>query len=1245
MSSKSILFDTIRFSTRNYIFENKDLTSGSSNIIGVFDNRLGIGTNKPAQNYLCTIDGDTLIRGNLTATSLSYTDSNLTYLVVDNDGSYPAVDIIQRGETPYVRMLSGCNVVTHIFQSDGNVGIGTTLAYDKLVVNGNIVASNIVFLGSYLEKRAIQLHPAHQTFVTKQAYQTDFTVFTDGIYDGDAASTAVYVDGYKLAYSNYGKTDYTMAVVNDFAANQTQYRVSLTEQVDYGSVVDITVLPYYLPPDANSIGLQPGWAVQNINSTFFSKNANSDVYILHNVGIGTILPHAYAHIHKDPLDLTPYMIVSDTNNNTKVIITANGSIGIGTSQPSQSFELQSGNAFFGQDMTVIGTLSAGAFIGDGSGIRNLPVGYWSSNLATRNMYYLQGNVGIGTTVPNALVHINWGGIGDVFRVDDYSATSNDPTPFIINQDGNVGIGTSLPRQTFDVASGYSIFGSNVGIGTTIPTQALHVNGNILSMGTVYASNISVIGQFTTVNTYTSNTEQMIIYNAGTGPALKVYQSGPQSIAEFYDVESGIVLYLGNGGNVGIGTSAPRQFLDIQGNGIIMNGGNVGIGTTLPRQLLDIHGGDLVVTTGRIGIGTTNPYHSLHVNYQSTFGGNIGIGTTIMRQLLDVARGSAIVSGNIGIGTTIPIQPLHVMGQTYMSSSVGIGTTIPRQYLDVQGGSMIVSGNIGIGTTIAIVPLHIVGQTYHSTNVGIGTTISRQLLDIQDGTLIVSGSGNIGVGTTIPLHSLHVGRQSFFNGNVGIGTTIMRQLLDIQGGSMIVSGNIGIGTTIPIVPLHVVGQSYYSTNVGIGTTIPRQLVDVQGGSIITSGNIGVGTTIPIQPLHVIGQSYYSTNVGIGTTIPRQLVDVQGGSMIVSGNIGIGTTLPIQPLHVIGQSYYSTNVGIGTTIPRQLFDIQGGSMIVSGNIGIGTTIPITPLHIVGQTYHSTNVGIGTTIPRQLLDIQGGSVIISGNIGVGTTIPIQPLYVIGQSYYSTNVGIGTTIPRQLVDVQGGDIILTGNVGIGTTLPTAYLDIKAGQSGIAPIVMRSGTLLSTPVNGSIEYDGTLFYGTPISAKRMALGASISYVLTGDYTISSPGNVTINTAYSMFGQSITVAANTTYDFYIYGALAVGTTSTNVLFNFLQTSATISYIQYTAWNNLLGIGTGVGGAVSAYAYNTNPAIGVGTIQGASTTATKWSILQGIIGVATGGTITPQIGLSALNTLIVSKGSYMRFTPISTNVGI
>lgn len=57
---------------------------------------------------------------------------------------------------------------------------------------------------------------------------------------------------------------------------------------------------------------------------------------------------------------------------------------------------------------------------------------------------------------------------------------------------------------------------------------------------------------------------------------------------------------------------------------------------------------------------------------------------------------------------------------------------------------------------------------------------------------------------------------------------------------------------------------------------------------------------------------------------------------------------------------------------------------------------------------------------------------------------------------------------------ITTTGvGIGIGDTGASAKLHISAGTSSVAPIRLTAGTNLTTPVNGTLEYDGTNLYFT----------------------------------------------------------------------------------------------------------------------------------------------------------------------------
>ena len=239
-----------------------------------------------------------------------------------------------------------------------------------------------------------------------------------------------------------------------------------------------------------------------------------------------------------------------------------------------------------------------------------------------------GNIGIGTTTPQAKLHVQ----GTTFAA------------------GNVGIGTQTTRQLLDVQGGSAIVSGNIGIGTTLPQATCHVVGNIFSTGTVTASNMSILGDFVTLNTVTSNTEQMIIENSGTGPALKVTQTGANSIAEFYD-DGGAIAFK------------------------VANDGLIGIGTTTPRKLLDVQGGDMIVS-GNVGVGTTAPSAALHVRPNSTTAGVIidQVGTGGILDVRDGGVSKVVVdgNGNVGIGTTLPIESLHIQGNALVSGNISAG---------------------------------------------------------------------------------------------------------------------------------------------------------------------------------------------------------------------------------------------------------------------------------------------------------------------------------------------------------------------------------------------------------------------------------------------------------------------------------------------------------------------------------------------------------------------------------------------
>ena len=153
---------------------------------------------------------------------------------------------------------------------------------------------------------------------------------------------------------------------------------------------------------------------------------------------------------------------------------------------------------------------------------------------------------------------------------------------------------------------------------------------------------------------------------------------------------------------------------------------VGIGTTVPRQTLDVRGVGIV--SDRVGIGTTNPLQSTRLQIGSnkdeyfvvSYGGSVGIGLTNPSQKFEFSGENPSTDivvidpeGFIGLGVFQPLQPFHYdgrdvagVGGTVVISgfgSIGVGVLYPEydvdiaQNLRVVGYATITDAFVGVAT--------------------------------------------------------------------------------------------------------------------------------------------------------------------------------------------------------------------------------------------------------------------------------------------------------------------------------------------------------------------------------------------------------------------------------------------------------------------------------------------------------------------------------------------------------------------
>lgn len=213
--------------------------------------------------------------------------------------------------------------------------------------------------------------------------------------------------------------------------------------------------------------------------------------------------------------------------------------------------------------------SAGALEFKGSG------GTWGSLTILGN-----GNVGIGTTSPASVLEVQ--GSGNSIRMTDTGTVGPSSSGFIVYQN-------TLPTAV-DQRTGYVISGSNLG-GTARNAAALEFkSGGAWTDGVSYPTYIDFA---TTASGATSRTERMRIDASGnvgigtTSPSVKVDVAGGTEAIYSRSTVGGSYTFLGNTGTYGrIGAySAAAGWQDL----ILAEGGNVGIGTTAPGQKLTVAG--------------------------------------------------------------------------------------------------------------------------------------------------------------------------------------------------------------------------------------------------------------------------------------------------------------------------------------------------------------------------------------------------------------------------------------------------------------------------------------------------------------------------------------------------------------------------------------------------------------------------------------------------------------------------------
>jgi len=719
-----------------------------------------------------------------------------------------------------------------------------------------------------------------------------------------------------------------------------------------------------------------------------------------------------------------------------------------------------------------------------------------------------GNVGIGTTSPTYKLHVNGEGNGLYVIGANSAPYTQTIASFVyggnsnsINIENQGGKASFQARDSSSNAMNLHLnpVGGNVGIGTTGPAVSLQVNASTAAIRLEE----------------TSASAKRLEFSIDSSAVAKISANqSAQSIA--FETVGSERMRITDGGNVGIGTTAPAYKLEVSGS--------VGVGTNSGQNIIYNSFNDVGALFQRVGsygevvrLGRWGVSNSVTLDYPTD--GTFAISTNSSERMRITS------TGNVGIGTTSPTQLLSVAGNTDLGNSIGSATSSTYTtrlsgyalYYDASNRY----GNYGVLLLNADSGWTSSAKRFMITN-GYNANRFAIIRSVDATTDPALGYGGSVTSGTVDFEINSAGAATFGSsvttvgaiqsgGDIIIQNTYPRiQLIDTDHNSdfAIINNNGNFSIYDDTNSSHRLWIDP-TGNVGIGTTAPTEKVDIRGvvrvsrdgvndSGILAFGNYlnGAGyydNGIFRSALNAITTSgntlHMSSYEALAFTTSPHALGSQTIRMYIpasTGNVGIGTTSPATKLHVFTTSNSDQELLRLTVAPANSSGAKPKAILgfytpaeantenyPSGRITskfdvagyANSRVTIESLDSVGNfletlTAKNGNVGIDTTSPSYRLDVSGVTrfqdiVRFKANVWqISDNDAQNRLYfgVGGRTYFGSGDGYEW---RSSGDTALAVLTNTGSVGIGTTSPSVKLQVETGADG--RVVTFKGTAGNT--------------------------------------------------------------------------------------------------------------------------------------------------------------------------------------------
>jgi cytoskeletal protein CcmA (bactofilin family) len=656
-----------------------------------------------------------------------------------------------------------------------------------------------------------------------------------------------------------------------------------------------------------------------------------------------------------------------------ITIDSNNNIGIGKAQPSYKLDINGSvvaNSYKLQNdlLTVIDTSGNINSNGRLDISKNLTINTnkFIINSYTGDTYAsdaldISGNINVNNN--KLVINSVTGDITSNGNID-ISGNLNLLNKFSVSSQGNTTITNTLDvsknvimRKNTTVAGALNVnnilfvdvSNNKVGINTTIiePNYNLNIQGNARIEGPLLVNGLTTVK-----NNLQTSTNQLVITNSGTGPALQVNQTGAQSVVEFKD-DNDTVFFIKNGGYIGIGKNNinPTYNWDVSGNMnvsqnlILKKGINVS-GDTVFNGNLEC-GGKLLLTNG---MNLNNNKLKIDSSGNTDISGNVVIWGTLTT-LGDVNQtglfklpGDLIVNGSTFVKQNVDIsQNLRVNTNKFTVNNIGNITSkgnldISKNFtlnndifmIDSISGNIQSKGSMDISKNLSIltnkVSLDTNGNIKSSKDINVYNNFSinnnKFIVNSQNGNVTSAGkldlSNNLSINTNKFVVDSNGNVKASGNldisGNLTINTNkcnIMSTGNILSNGSLDISKNFNINTDKFMIDLsgNVKAQGTLDISNNFKINNDKFIMDLSG-NISTKGNLDISGYLNIN-----NNSFKIDSSG--NIISKGTLDISNnfsaGEVLyidtINKRIGINNSQPLYTLDV-SESIATTNTYFGS-----------------------------------------------------------------------------------------------------------------------------------------------------------------------------------------------------------------------------------------------------------------------------------------------------------------------------------------------